>query len=57
MEEKEYKNWKRFWLKNYKELYKTLNSKERKWLKESIYKIENLTEQQKDRIWLSIVRY
>ena len=49
------RDFKRFWLKNYIGQYKALTVKERRLLKERLYKTTNLTDNEKDKIGETIV--
>lgn len=51
------KDFKREWLKTYIEQYKTGDKKTRKAIKDNIYKNINLTENEKDEIFETIVRF
>lgn len=56
MSKQAFNDFKRFWLENYKKQYKSATPKEKKELRDHIYKNINLSENEKDKIWESIVR-
>lgn len=56
MSKQTFNDFKRFWLENYKKQYNNSTPKEKKELRDHIYKNINLTESEKDKIWESIVR-
>lgn len=51
-----YKDFKKYWLSNYIEQYANSNNKEKRVIKENLYKNINLKESQKDYLWQEIVR-
>ncbi len=51
-----YADFKKYWLNNYIKQYATSNNKEKRAIKENLYKNINLKESQKDHLWQEIVR-
>lgn len=51
------KDFKRFWLNNYIEQYKESDVKGRKEIKNNVYKNTNLTDDEKDQIWETIIEF
>ncbi len=47
---------KKYWLKNYMSQYKTSTKEEKKEIKSNLYKNNNLTQKEKDKIWEVITR-
>lgn len=56
MNELYYKDFKKYWLNNYIKQYVISNNKEKRAIKENLYKNINLKESQKDYLWQEIVR-
>lgn len=57
MSKKEYDDFRRFWLKQYIDQYKKGDRKTRRAIKDNVYKNTGLTENEKDLIWETIIRF
>lgn len=55
MSAEQFGKFKEFWLEVYKEQYSVADIKQKREIKNNIYKNINLTEDQKDKIWMLIV--
>lgn len=55
MSSEQFGKFKEFWLEVYKEQYSVADLKQKREIKDNIYKNINLTEDQKDKIWMLIV--
>lgn len=55
MSKESYKDFKKTWLLSYINQYKTGDNKTRRAIKDNIYKIIHLTENEKDKLWEEIV--
>ena len=57
MSKKAYDDFRRFWLKQYIDQYKKGDRKTRTAIKDNVYKNTGLTENEKDMIWETIIRF
>ena len=55
MSKESYKDFKKTWLLDYINQYRTGDNKTRRAIKDNIYKIIHLTENEKDKLWEEIV--